>query len=128
MFRHTFSTWLEDLGIPTRVIAELMGHRPGGTIGRTSRAAPADHNAVTAGYTHTTPAMLSRVLAAIEERLETAFAVAAKAPACGPAPGRRTGLDASAAMPDRRRTGRRPAGAATTSLVRRRRRRPVASR
>jgi hypothetical protein len=72
--------------------------------------------------------MLSRVLAAIEERLETAFAVAAKAPACGPAPGRRTGLDASAAMPDRRRTGRRPAGAATTSLVRRRRRRPVASR
>jgi hypothetical protein len=52
-----------------------------------------DHNAVTAGYTHTTPAMLSRVLAAIEERLETAFAVAAEAPACGPAPGRRTDLD-----------------------------------
>jgi integrase len=24
--RHTFSTWLEDAGIPARVIDELMGH------------------------------------------------------------------------------------------------------
>lgn len=26
-FRHTFSTWLEDDGIPARVIDELMGHQ-----------------------------------------------------------------------------------------------------
>jgi integrase len=25
--RHTFSTWLEDAGIPARVIDELMGHQ-----------------------------------------------------------------------------------------------------
>jgi hypothetical protein len=35
--RHTFSTWLEDAGIPARVIDELMGHdggRRGGGAGR----------------------------------------------------------------------------------------------
>jgi hypothetical protein len=117
MFRHTSSMWLEDVGIPTRVIAELMGHRPGGTIGRISRAAPADHNAVTAGYTHTTPAMLSRVLAAIEVRLKTAFAAAAKGPPAGRRRAAAPTSTVSAATPDRPRTGplagrkrRRPGG------------------
>ena len=27
--RHTFATWLEDGGIPARVIDELMGHEAG---------------------------------------------------------------------------------------------------
>ena len=27
-FRHTFSTWLEDAGIPARVIDELISHQP----------------------------------------------------------------------------------------------------
>jgi integrase len=27
--RHTFATWLEDEGIPSRVIDELMGHQGG---------------------------------------------------------------------------------------------------
>jgi integrase len=25
-FRHTYATWLEDAGIPARVVDELMGH------------------------------------------------------------------------------------------------------
>jgi hypothetical protein len=32
--RHTFSTWLEDAGIPARVIDEPMGHQASGRVGR----------------------------------------------------------------------------------------------
>ena len=32
--RHTFSTWLEDAGIPARVIDEPMGHQASGRAGR----------------------------------------------------------------------------------------------
>jgi integrase len=60
--RHTFATWLEEDGIPARVIDELMGH----TGGRR-----AEHgSAIGRIYRETTPEMLARVLAAIERRLD----------------------------------------------------------
>jgi integrase len=61
--RHTFSTWLEDAGIPIRVIDELMGHERGrhGELDGGSR--------VGARYRHTTADMAARVVDAIEARL-----------------------------------------------------------
>jgi integrase len=61
--RHTFSTWLEDAGIPARVIDELMGHQATGRAGRHQASAIGAH------YRHTTPEMATRVVAAVEERL-----------------------------------------------------------
>jgi integrase len=46
-FRHTFSTWLEDAGIPARIIDELMGHQASGRSGR--------HQASAIGATTGTP-------------------------------------------------------------------------
>jgi hypothetical protein len=69
-FRHTFSTWLEDAGIPARVIDELMGH------GRSHRGEQDGGSRIGLHYRHTTPAMAARAVAAIEERLAVVLQVA----------------------------------------------------
>ncbi len=55
--RHTYATWLEEASIPSRVIDELMGHSAG-----------PQHEGSPMGkvYRHTTPEMLARVVAAVE--------------------------------------------------------------
>jgi integrase len=63
--RHTFATWLEDGGIPARVIDELMGHHAG-------RRREHDGSAVGAHYRHMTPQMQARVLAVIDRCLAAA--------------------------------------------------------
>jgi integrase len=61
--RHTFATWLEDAGIPARVIDEVMGHEAAGRSGQQRG------NAMGAHYRHTTPEMAGRVADAIDQRL-----------------------------------------------------------
>jgi integrase len=69
-FRHTFSTWLEDAGIPARVIDELMGHQR-------SRHGELDGGSrIGARYRHTTADMAARVVDAIEARLAVVLRVA----------------------------------------------------
>jgi integrase len=55
-----FATWLEDGGIPARVIDELMGHQAG-------RGREHDGSAIGARYRHMTPEMQARVLTVIEQ-------------------------------------------------------------
>jgi integrase len=68
--RHSFSTWLEDEGIPARVIDELMGHQRsrGGELEGGSR--------IGARYRHTTPEMAARVIQALDIRLRLVLQVA----------------------------------------------------
>jgi integrase len=69
-FRHTFATWLEDGGIPARVIDELMGHEA------TSRNSQQRGSAMGVHYRHTTPEMAVRVVDAIQQRLTIVLHVA----------------------------------------------------
>ncbi len=69
-FRHTYATWLEDAGIPARVIDELMGHEATGRTGQHRGSAMGAH------YRHTTPEMATRVIEAIEQRVRTVLKVA----------------------------------------------------
>ena len=69
-FRHTFSTWLEDAGIPARVIDELMGHQ------RSRHGDLEGGSRIGARYRHTTPEMAARVVEAIQQRLVVVVQVA----------------------------------------------------
>lgn len=71
--RHTFATWLEDAGIPVRVIDELMGHQAGRGLAHPDMRG----SAIGVVYRHMTPEMQARVLAAIEDCLTVALKVAA---------------------------------------------------
>jgi integrase len=67
---HTYATWLEDAGIPARVIDELMGHQA------SSRGGHLRGSAIGANYRHTTPEMADRVVDAIQQRLTVVLGVA----------------------------------------------------
>jgi integrase len=68
--RHSFSTWLEDEGIPARVIDELMGHQ------RSRHGELEGGSRIGARYRHTTPEMADRVIHALDRRLTLALQVA----------------------------------------------------
>src|SRR4029450_3368615 len=67
--RHTHATWLEDAGIPARVIDELMGHQA-------SSRGHLRGSAIGAHYRHTTPEMAARAVEAVQQRLTVGLGVA----------------------------------------------------
>ena len=69
-FRHSLATWLEDAGIPARVIDELMGHEA------STRGAQHLGSTLGAHYRHSTPEMATRVVTAIQDRLVVVVSVA----------------------------------------------------
>ena len=71
--RHTFATWLEDAGIPARVIDEVMGHEA------SRRAGQQRGSAIGAHYRHTTTEVAARIAAAVQERLTVVLQVAEQA-------------------------------------------------
>src|SRR5829696_8436728 len=68
--RHTFAAWLEDAGIPSRVIDELMGHSGG------RRGGGSDGSPMGRVYRETTPAMLARVTTVLDDRISRAERIA----------------------------------------------------
>ena len=62
--RHSLATWLEDAGIPARVIDEVMGHEASGRGQHRGSG-----SAMGAHYRHTTPEMAARVVDAIQHRV-----------------------------------------------------------
>ena len=63
--RHTFATWLEDGGIPARVIDELMGHHASRTQDRSG-------STIGLRYRHMTPAMQARIVTVLDGYLAAA--------------------------------------------------------
>jgi hypothetical protein len=68
--RRTLATWLEDAGIPSRVIDELLGHAGG----RMERGV----SPMGALYRETRAEMLARATTAVDDRLAIALKVAAR--------------------------------------------------
>jgi integrase len=68
--RHSFPTWLEDEGIPARVIDELMGHQ------RSRHGELEGGSRIGARYRHTTPEMAARIVQAVDLRLALVLQVA----------------------------------------------------
>jgi hypothetical protein len=81
--RHTYATWLEDAGIPARVIDAYMGHAGGRTPEHGSRIGRV--------YRETTDEMRLRVVAALEERLAIVLKIAEEKAACSAFPDRLAG-------------------------------------
>jgi integrase len=68
--RHTFATWLEDAGLPTRVIDEVMDHRSARQVGERG-------SAIGVVYRRATRDMEIRIARAVDGRLEVAQPTAA---------------------------------------------------